>query len=215
MLDLNQPNLPAVRCLVFDLDDTLYPQGSGAWDQVGDRIDLFLHKEMGFPQGKVTALRSRLFREYGTTLRGLQSEYQVDMDRYLHYVHDVPYDDFLSPDPDLDHMLHSLPQRKVIFTNASADHARRVMTLLGVESHFEQIIDVYTVHPYCKPEVEAFHIALAAINEDPSHCLLVDDSPANLETAQSLGIVTVSIGRHRHDGSPHIADIKALANLLT
>lgn len=209
-----QRPLKEINCLLIDLDDTLYPQGSGAWDQVGDRIDLFLHKEMGFPQEEVTALRSRLFREYGTTLRGLQIEYEVDMDRYLHYVHDVPFEDFLSPDPDLDHMLHSLPQRKVIFTNASADHAQRVIGLLGVESHFEQIIDIYTIHPYCKPEIEAFQIALAAINEDPRACLMVDDSPANLETAQSLGITTVSIGRHRHDGSPHIPHIKHLSNLF-
>ena len=210
-----QPPFETIRCLLIDLDDTLYPQGSGAWDLVGDRIDRFLYKELGFPQGDVTAFRSRLYHQYGTTLRGLQIEYQVDMDHYLRYVHDVPFEDFLSPDPELDQMLHSLPQRKVIFTNASADHAHRVIALLGVEGHFEQIIDIYTIHPYCKPEVEAFQIALAAVNEDPTACLLVDDSPANLETAQSLDITTVSIGRHRHDGSPHIPHIKALSKLIT
>ncbi len=206
--------LNEIRCLIFDLDDTLYPQGIGAWDLVGDRIDQFLTDEMGFSSEEVTAMRARLWRQYGTTLRGLQMEYEVDMDHYLQYVHDVPFEDFLAPDAELDQMLHNLPQRKVIFTNASADHAQRVMALLGVEAHFEQIIDVYTVHPYCKPEIEAFQIALAAMNEEPSLCLMIDDNPANLDTAQSLGITTVSIGRHRHDGSPHIPHIKALSDLL-
>ena len=210
----NQIPNSEIHCLIFDLDDTLYPQASGAWDMVGDRIDHFLIKELHFPQEEVTAIRSRLFRQYGTTLRGLQIEYEVDMDHYLSYVHDVPFENFLSPDPDLDRMLYNLPQRKVIFTNASADHAQRIMALLGVEAHFEQIIDIYTIHPYCKPELEAFQIALAAINEDPSLCLMVDDNPTNLDTAKSLGMTTVSVGRHRHDGSPHIADIKALSNLL-
>lgn len=210
----NKINLENIRCLLFDLDDTLYPQASGAWGLVGDRIDQFLITEMGFPPGDVTALRSRLFQQYGTTLRGLQIEYEVDMDHYLRYVHDVPFQNILSPDPMLDQMLHSLPQRKVIFTNASADHARRVTTLLRVQAHFEQIIDVYTIHPHCKPEVEAFHTALAIINEVPQACLLIDDNPNNLETAKSLGIATISIGRHRHDGSPHIPHIKALSNLF-
>jgi putative hydrolase of the HAD superfamily len=210
----NKINLENIRCLLIDLDDTLYPQGSGAWDLVGDRIDQFLITEMGFPPGDVTALRARLWRQYGTTLRGLQVEHEVDMDHYLRYVHDVPFEDFLTPDPDLAQMLRKLPQRKVIFTNASAEHAQRVTTLLGVQDHFEQIIDVYTIHPHCKPEVEAFHTALGIINEIPQNCLLVDDTPANLETAKSLGMTTVSIGRRRHDGSPHIPHIKALSNLF-
>ena len=136
------------------------------------------------------------------------------MDHYLRYVHDVPFENFLSPDPDLDRMLRNLPQRKVIFTNASADHAHRVINLLGVQGHFEQIIDIYTIHPHCKPEVEAFHTALSIVNENPQACLLVDDTPANLETAKSLGMATVSIGRHHHDGSPHIPHIINLSNLL-
>jgi len=210
----NKINLENIRCLLIDLDDTLYPQGSGAWDLVGDRIDQFLVEEMGFPPEDVTALRSRLWRQYGTTLRGLQTEYEVDMDHYLRYVHDVPFEDFLAPDPDLDQMLRTLPQRKVIFTNASADHAHRVTTLLGVQDRFEQIVDVYATHPHCKPEVEAFHTALTIINEIPQNCLLIDDSPANLETAKNLGMATVSIGRHRHDGSPHISHIRNLSNLL-
>lgn len=207
-------NLENIRCLLIDLDDTLYSQGSGAWNLVGERIDQFLIQELGFPPDEVTALRSRLFRQYGTTLRGLQVEYEVDMDHYLRYVHDVPFEHILAPDPDLDQMLHSLPQRKVIFTNASAAHAHRVIKLLRVEDHFTQIIDIYAIHPHCKPEVEAFTIALDIINELPTACLLVDDNPTNLETAQSLGMPTVSIGRHRHDGSPHIPHIKALAQLL-
>jgi putative hydrolase of the HAD superfamily len=204
-----------IRCLLFDLDDTLYPYGSGAWDRVRLRIDQFLIEKMGFPQGDVSALRSRLFNQYGTTLRGLQIEYQVDMDDYLRFVHDAPLEDILSPDPELDQVLHALPQRKVIFTNAYAPHARRVMDILGVRNHFDQVVDIYTIYPYCKPEVEAFTKCLAFINEIPENCLLIDDNPNNLDTAQALGLSTVSVGTQHHDGSPHIADIKQLIHLLT
>jgi pyrimidine 5'-nucleotidase len=203
-----------IRCLLIDLDDTLYPPNSGAWGLVGHRIDQFLHEEMGFQPYEVLELRERLFRQYGTTLRGLQIEYEVDMDHYLDYVHDVPLADILSPDPELNQVLDALPQRKVIFTNAYAPHACRVINILGIQNHFEKIIDIYALYPYCKPEVEAFHKALEIIAEDPENCLMVDDNTNNLATAKSLGVATVSVGAHRHDGSPHIPDIKALAQLL-
>lgn len=203
-----------IRCLLIDLDDTLYPHGNGAWEMVRLRIDQFLMEEMGFPPEEVTDLRARLFREYGTTLRGLQIEYEVDMEYYLEYIHDVPLETILSPDPDLDHMLHTLPQRKVIFTNASAAHARRVISLLGIKDHFSDIIDIHVIYPYCKPEVEAFHKALTTIEENPVNCLLIDDNPNNLASAISLGMGTVSVGLHHHDGSPHIPNIKSLSQLL-
>jgi putative hydrolase of the HAD superfamily len=203
-----------IRCLLFDLDDTLYPHESGAWDRVRIRIDQFLIEKMGFAPDDVPTLRSRLFQQYGTTLRGLQIEFEVDMDDYLRFVHDAPLEDILSPDPELGQVLHALPQRKVIFTNAYAPHAHRVMEILGVQDHFDQIIDIYVIHPYCKPEVEAFRKALAFINEAPEDCLLIDDNPANLDTAQALGMGTISVGFQRHNGSPHTENIKQLIHLL-
>jgi putative hydrolase of the HAD superfamily len=204
-----------IRCILFDLDDTLYPRESGAWDRVRIRIDQFLIEKMGFPPDDVPALRSRLFHQYGTTLRGLQIENQVDMDDYLRFVHDAPLEDILSPDPELDQVLRALHQRKVIFTNAYAPHAYRVMEILGVQDHFDQVVDIYTIYPYCKPEVEAFNKCLAFISEVPENCLLIDDNPSNLDSAQALGMGTISVGIHRHNGSPHIADIKHLSHLLT
>lgn len=210
----NQPAFENIRCLLIDLDDTLYPFETGAWTLVGEQIDRFLVEVMGFPQQEVRALRARLFNQYGTTLRGLQVENEVDMDFYLDYVHDVPIADLLSPDPELNQVLHALPQRKVIFTNANSDHARRVLQALAVQEHFESIIDIYDIYPHCKPEIEAFHKALAIINEKPQHVLMIDDNPKNLAAAKSLGMATAIVGAHRHDGSSHLRDIKALARLL-
>jgi|LSQX01.1.fsa_nt_gb putative hydrolase of the HAD superfamily len=210
----SKPSYAHIRYLLIDLDDTLYPKETGAWDRVGERIDHFLVHEMGFSHDKVQPLRARLFSQYGTTLRGLQIEYEVDMDAYLDFVHDIPIEELLTPDPELDQVLQALPQRKVIFTNASARHAIRVSQQLGVQNHFERIIDIYDQYPFCKPELDAFHKALALVDEQPQHCLMVDDNPKNLESARSLGMETVIVGAHRHDGSPHIPDIKALAQLI-
>jgi len=213
MQNSGQINLLNVHCLLIDLDDTLYPQNSGVWDMIGQRMNQFLVEVKDFPLEEVPQLRQQLWHQYGTTLRGLEVEYSVERDFFLDYVHDVPLENALKFDPNLDQILSRLPQRKVIFTNAHAEHARRVLNLLGVTHHFEDIIDIYAMSPYCKPEVEAFQKTLTMVDEPPEHCLLIDDSPRNLETAQLLGMQTLSVGKHHHDHSPHIDTIHGLAKI--
>jgi len=204
-----------IKTLLIDLDDTLYPQTSGIWDMIRMRINQFLYEEMGFPAKDVPELRHRLWQQYGTTLRGLQTEFTVDMAFYLDYVHDIPLESILKSNPQLDHILQGLPQRKVIFTNAYAPHAKRVTDLLGISDQIERIIDIYALSPFCKPEVEAFNKALELIDEIPEHCVLIDDSPGNISMAQSLGMGTISVGLYSHDNSPHIDSINDLASILS
>ena len=207
------PNLKTfhnIRCLLVDLDDTLYPHTNGVWEMIRIRINQFLSEKMGFPAEKVPELRYRLWSQYGTTLRGLQVEYAVDMDDFLDFVHDVPLEKILSPDPELDSIFQNIPQRKVIFTNAHAAHARRVINLLGISRHFETIVDIYAMTPHCKPDVEAFQKTLDIIREKPEDCVLIDDAPKNLETALSLSMGAISVGKHQHDSCPHIETIHDL-----
>ena len=175
----------------------------------------FYDRRNGFLTKDVPSIRQRLWEQYGTTLRGLQAEFSVDMDAYLDFVHDVPLEKIIAPEPALDNLFTILPHQKHIFTNAHAAHARRVLSLLGISQHFENIIDIFAIQPYCKPQAEAFMKALAIIEEDPRNCLLIDDSPNNLATAQTLGMGTVCVGKNHHDGSPHINHILELSNLLS
>jgi putative hydrolase of the HAD superfamily len=206
----NKINRQQYTYLLIDLDDTIYNQDNGLWTLIGDRINQFLIDVMHFPADRVPDLRHRLWEVYGTTLRGLQTEYSVDMDFYLEYVHDIPVETILSAAPKLDELLNLFPQQKMIFTNASTAHAHRVLNTLGIQHHFEVILDIYALAPYCKPQAEAFQKALKTINAPAGSCLLVDDSPANLNTAQSLGMGTISVGKHHHPTSPHIDNILQL-----
>jgi putative hydrolase of the HAD superfamily len=208
-------HISAIQCLLIDLDDTLYPANNGLWHVYKERINRYLIEEMGFPSAEVPDLRHRLYVQYGTTLRGLQHEFEVDMDHFLTYVHDAPLEGYLQPDSELLAMLEALPQRKVIFTNAHTDHARRVLAALGVSQAFETIVDIYRMAPYCKPQPEAYRIALSILGEKPEGCLMVDDSPKNLKTARQLGMHTVSIGPQRHRGSHHIASITDLMSVFS
>jgi pyrimidine 5'-nucleotidase len=131
--------------LFFDLDDTLYPGSNGLWALIRERMGWYMVEVLGLPESEVPALRRKYYETYGTTLRGLQIHHQVDVDDYLHYVHDLPLEQFLQPNPELRALLLSLPQQRWIFTNADADHARRVMSVLGVQDCFTGIIDIRAI----------------------------------------------------------------------
>ena len=87
--------------LFFDLDDTLYAPSSGVWQAIMMRIEQYMHERLNIPTEEIPGLREDLFRKYGTTLRGLQILWHVDEREFVEYVHDVPVDRLLSPDPAL------------------------------------------------------------------------------------------------------------------
>ena len=181
--------------LFFDLDETLYTKGNGLWDAIAARMNEYIHVQLNLPPEEVSTLRRHYYESYGTTLRGLQLHHQVDANDYLAFVHDLPLEDYIHPDPQLHQLLSSLSLRKWVFTNADAHHASRVLDILGVSDCFEGIIDVRAIEFICKPEIEAYHRALTLANEDqPSDCILLDDSVRNLVPAKDLGFTTVLVG---------------------
>ena len=200
-----------VTVLLVDLDETVYPSSSAVWPLVRERLDIYLRDRLGFDPLIIPELRERLFNTYGTTLRGLQVEYSVDTDDYLAYVHNLPLRDYIQPDPQLRSILLELPQPRWIFTNADAEHAYRVLDILGVSDCFVGVIDVRSVHPAGKPAPEAMWKALErAGSPDPNACVLLDDSPANIAGAQQLGLTTVLVGNGTH---PHTASYQ-VTNLV-
>ncbi len=181
--------------MFFDLDDTLYPNTNGLWEAIRLRMTDYLRDTLGFAPGEIQEIRQSYYENYGTTLRGLQTHHEVDEDDYLAYVHDLPLEEFISPDPRLRSMLESLPQKKWIFTNADADHAKRVLKVLGIEDCFSGLIDVRALDFLCKPDRQAYVRALDLAGEaNPENCVLLDDSIRNLTPAQQAGYTTVLVG---------------------
>jgi putative hydrolase of the HAD superfamily len=201
----------------FDLDDTLYPPSSGLWPTLKGRINRYMIERLGVSEQEVPALREQYFRRYGTTLRGLQANHQVDMADYLAYVHDVQLSDYIHPDPVQQAVLAELPTRNVVFTNADINHARRVLKVLEIEEYFAAVVDVNVMDPYCKPSAEAFGLALKAAGEvDPSRCVVIDDLPHTTRAARAFGFYALLYGSLPDADSAHAAftDWRKLPQLL-
>ncbi len=202
--------------LLFDLDDTLYPPTTGLWDEIGKRIDDFIFEQLRMPKEEIPHLRTDLYNRFGTTMRGLQILYNIDPHLYLDYVHAVPIEQFLQPNPGLGKLLRHIPIRKIIFTNADTKHAQRVIDFLGIGDCFECVVDILAVAPYCKPMPEAYHKMLEILEiQDPGRVALFEDTRKNILTARELGFYTIQVGKSPdHSANDHIPSLEEIQLLF-
>ncbi len=212
-----------IKFLLFDLDETLYPFSTGLMQRINERMNEFMVQQLGVPEAEVSALRQSYWRTFGTTLRGLYVERHIDAQAFLDYVHDIPLEEYFRADERLDALLSTLPQDKYVFTNAPADHARRVLRVLGIERHFRGIFDINFIEYASKPAESAYRKVLSALKARGEECLMIDDSARNLAPAQALGIRTVLLngrgtvqGDKPEQGVDHIINkIEQLADILS
>jgi putative hydrolase of the HAD superfamily len=190
-----------IRIILFDLDETLYPRESGVMEQIRILIVRYLRERLHLSAEEAEKLRQQYLVTYGTTMRGLQIHHQIDPDDYLRYVHNIPLDRYIKPNQGLDAVLALLPQEKIVFTNASREHAERVLALLGIRRHIDRIIDVRDMDYESKPQPAAYRRICDLLDVRPEECLLVEDNVRNLRPAKALGMVTVLVDSRQVDDS--------------
>ena len=121
--------------------------------------------------------------------QGICCEYQNDT-IYLDFVHDVDMD-LLRPDADLRRQVISLPGRKLIFTNADAPYAERILAARGLDNLFEDIFDIHRMQHVPKPAAASYDSLCAQLDINPARALFVEDSAHNLLPAKVLGMTTI------------------------
>lgn len=175
---------------LIDLDDTLYPAESGLFAHVSRRITARIAALLDLPFEEARAVQKGYWRRYGTSLRGLVVEHGIDPEPFLRDVHDVPIETLLPRDPALRPALASLPGARHVFTNASAEYARRILVHLGVDDLFVNVFDIRHAEFVPKPDPLPYRRALAALGVEGSRVAMVDDSPQNLAAARTFGMWT-------------------------
>jgi putative hydrolase of the HAD superfamily len=199
-----------INCLIFDLDDTLYPLKTGIAPAVKKNIDDFLVEKFGFSESKASSLRVELFKTYGSTLAGLRAlGYDVHPDEYHSVVHGrLPYSS-IQPNRKLRNLLNKIKQRKIIFTNSDRTHAMKVLEKLGLEDCFEEMICFETMNPnlfgattrpdehpvVLKPSLTAMDICIRVANVDPHRTVFLDDNIHNITAGKNVGLRTILVGR--------------------
>ncbi|XP_042460378.1 uncharacterized protein C24B11.05-like [Zingiber officinale] len=135
-------------CLLFDLDDTLYPLSSRIFAKCCKNILEYMLEKLEVEESNLLELCTILYKHYRTTMVGLKTiGYNFDYDDFHSFSHGrLPYET-LKPDLVISQLLLSLPVRKVIFTNGDQAHAAKVLKKLDLEDCFETIICFETLNP--------------------------------------------------------------------
>ena len=182
---------------VFDLDNTIYPAKSNLFARVAQKMTDYLSDHFAIPQDEAATLKTRLFREYGTTMHGLMHEFNMAPDGFLSYVHDIDLSD-IDHDQELDQLLARLPGRKHIFTNGTVAHADNILGAFGVRHHFDFIMDIIQANHEPKPALRPYEIFLERSGINPQRAVMVEDMAVNLKPAAELGMKTIWI-EHDHE----------------
>ena len=187
------------EAFLFDLDNTLYPAQAGVTEALEARMNDYVQQVSGLPRAQALALRQHYFVTYGTTLRGLQLHHEVDVETYLHTVHDFDMPALVNPNPALVTLMRNITVPMAIFTNSPREHAERALDALGLTELRLPIIDIRMINFLPKPHPDAYQIALQTIARPAAGTVFMEDTLHNLVHAKELGMTTVYI--------PHSPDL--------
>jgi putative hydrolase of the HAD superfamily len=191
--------LDHVRNWIFDLDNTLYPHQARLFEQVDRRITDYIARFFKVERDEAYKIQKGYFHTRGTTLSGLMAEHGVDPYEYLADVHDIEMD-VLDENAPLAAAIARLPGRKIIFTNADALYAGKILSKLGLGESFEAIHDVHAAQYRPKPAPEAYQHLCDAYGLDPTQSLFADDMARNLKPAKQIGMTTLWVDNGSEQG---------------
>jgi putative hydrolase of the HAD superfamily len=182
-----------VETWVFDLDNTLYPPSARLFDQIERRMTDYVMQALRIEAEAANLLRTRYWESHGTTLAGLMREHGLAPGPYLDHVHDIDLSGVL-PAPELCAALGRLPGRKVVYTNGSREHARRVTQAIGLEGCFDALYGFEDAAYVPKPQAAAFATVFGLDGLAPARAAMFEDDHRNLAVPHGLGMLTVLVG---------------------
>lgn len=195
------------RVWLFDLDNTLHDATPHIFPHINRSMREYIERHLGVGEDEATRIRQDYWVRYGATLLGLIRHHGTDPAHFLRETHqfaDLP--GMVRFDHAVRGFLRHLPGRRIIFSNAPRHYTEAILTITGLGRLFDAVYAVENVRYQPKPMPAGFRALLKAEHLDPRHCVMVEDSLANLVTAKRLGMKTVWVSAGLRN-SPYV-DVK-------
>ncbi len=180
---------------IFDLDNTIYDFKLGLFRRISQRMTIYIKEFFNLNHADALNLQKNMYKKYGLTLRGLIIEKKMDPEPFLEFVHDVDFDD-LKKDHELKRLLSKINGQKIIYTNASFNHAKNILTSMGIFEEFKIIFDIKDSNYIAKPDHKSYVMMkekLGLNDKNINKSIFFEDTPKNLKPASELGMITVWI----------------------
>ena len=127
--------LKNIKNFIFDCDGVLYQDLEAVFGQVSKRMTEYISKKLDLDLKKAKELQTNYFHKYNTSLNGLMIHHDIPPEEFLKYVHTIDIS-FMKEDKIMRNELEKLDMEKYIFTNGSAEHAKNILSHLGVYDLF-------------------------------------------------------------------------------
>ncbi len=195
-----------IRAVVFDLDGLMFDTEAlffrVASEMLRDRGKVFTVDIMRAMIGRQPGESGRALRE----LSGLDDEPEALMaeakERFT-----ILLDTAVGPMPGLLDLLDHLARLGLplgVATSSGREYAERLLRNHGLRDRFAVVLTREDVARH-KPDPEIYRTAAKILGAEPSHVLVLEDTPTGLAAAKAAGTFAVGIP---HDHSP-IADLAA------
>ena len=199
-------NLKKKKYLLLDLDGVCYGSHNGyplekVFGMVSKRMTKFIQEKLNLNEKKAKELQTDYFYKYNTSLNGLMLHHNVVGEEFLKYVHDIDIS-FMKEDKIMRDELEQLDMEKFIFTNGSAEHARNILTHLGIYDLFgrDKVFDIQDAGYIPKPEAKTFDLMAKKFGINPKETIYIEDIAKNLSIGYQRGCTTVWLINDEHFG---------------
>ena len=132
-------------------------------------------------------------------------------DDYLGYINTMNESEIL---PDVLKVLKFLIEKEQgIALGSASKNARTILKKVNLFHHFEAIIDGNDVVKG-KPNPEVFLSAAKALNINPEHCIVFEDSVAGVQAANTANMISIGIGEKEvlHEADYIFSDFTEIEN---
>lgn len=172
----------ALRCIIFDIDSTLYTHPEYAHEQIDAQIRHFAGLrgiQADEARTRIAEVRERHERETGSkiSLGNAMKQFGVPIEESVRWRETlVEPAHYLSADTRLYETLTALARRYTLraVTNNPVRTARKTLKALGVDDLFPHLIGLDTTG-FSKPHEKPFLLAAESAHAAPAECLSVGD----------------------------------------
>ena len=187
-----------MNACIFDLDGVIVDTAKYhylAWKRLAAEMDIELSEEVNERLKGVSRMESLdiILSLKGITLSNDEKEKLADKKNawFVEYINAMKPDEIFEGVKEL---MKELRDHKIkVGLASSSKNAKAVLTLLGIQSAFDVVIDG-TMIQHTKPHPEIFLKAASTLGLAPSDCIVIEDAEAGIESAVSAGMKCVGIG---------------------
>ncbi len=185
-----------IKAVLFDMDGTIFDTEAiyrrcwiRAAKDVGfnEDMELFFERICGLIMTDMSALVYRIYGE-DTPFEELRARRRFYLEEEL-AAGILP---FKSGAPEILYSLKEQGIRIALVTSSGRPLVDRYLKMSGLEDVFDVIMTGETV-VHGKPHPEIFLAAAAKLGIDPSHCMVVEDSPNGIRAGHAAGMYTVMV----------------------